>query len=197
MRRQAPRYKSYIKRSSHSEFLLNPQSVVIPSHEQASLEVLVADPGISATSGSGEDTVSHSTSTCQPQHQQTPERLRIRYAPLIRILAKLCRETLSNFNFWSGDPGDRERTGCSPTVLLRPWKLIVAYEKEIRDSIRNFDTLVEPARPGYVSGGMSEALVIHDGEYHAPYFIIVKLHAPRGLKVLAPLPVLTLIFGLS
>lgn len=168
MRRQAPTYKSYIKRSSHSEFLLNPQSVVIPSHDQASLEILLAEPGISATFGSGQDTVSHSTSTCQPRHQQTPERLRIRYAPLIRTLSKLCRETLSNFNFWSGDPGDRDRTGCSPTVLLRPWKLIVAYETEIRESIKNIDAFVEPARPGDVSGGMSEALVVGDGEYHPP-----------------------------
>lgn len=168
MRRQAPTYKSFIKRSSHGEFLMNLQSVAIPSHEQASLEVLMADPGTSATLGSGQDAASHSTSTCQRQHRQTPERLRIRFAPLIKTLEKVCKETLSNYNFWAGEPGDRERAGCSPTILLRPWKLIVAYEKEIRDSIRNIDAFVEPARPGDLSSGTSELLVVDNGEYYPP-----------------------------
>lgn len=168
MRRQAPTYKSFIKRSSHGEFLQNLQSVMMPSHEQASLELLVADHGTSATYGSSQDAASHSTSTCQRRHQQTPERLRIRYAPLIKVLEKVCRETLSNYNFWPGDPGDRERTACSPTVLLRPWKLIVAYETEIRDSVRNIDACVQPARPGDVSSGIPEVLVVENGEYYSP-----------------------------
>lgn len=172
VRRQAPIYKSSIKPSLHGEFFLTPQSVEIPHHEQASLEVLVAEHGTSATLGPEHDTASHSTKICQRTHQQTPERLRIRYAPLIKTLEKVCGETLSNGHIWPSDNRTvlvmGARTGGAATVLLRPWKLLVAYEKEIRDSIHNIDTFVEPARREDVSGGVAETGLVGDCEYYPP-----------------------------
>lgn len=163
-RRQAPTYKSFIKRSSHGEFLLTPQSLEIPSRDQASLEVLVAEHDTPATLCPDGDIDSNPTSICQRTHQQTPERLRIRYAPLIKTLEKVCRESLSSFNFWRIRPGDRDRSGCAATILLRPWKLLVAYEKEIRDSTHNIDDFVEPAGRENVSCGVAEMQVVDDCE---------------------------------
>lgn len=169
MRRQVPVYKSSIKRSLHGEFLMSPQSLENTSHEQASLEVLVTEHGTAATLDSGHNTISHSTSTSQQTHQQTPERLRIRYAPLIKTLEKVCRETLTNHNFWPSPVNELVMAGFrnngAATNILRPWKLFVAYEKEIRDSVHNIDAFVEPARREGVSGGVAEIGVIKDCEY--------------------------------
>lgn len=199
-RRQAPTYKSVVKRSSPGEFLTTPQSVKTPSHEQASLEVLVAENDTSGTFGSDHYTTSHSTSIHQQTHQQTPERLRMRYVPLVKTLEKVCRETLSNYNVW---PGDRDipanHSKGAPTVLLRPWKLLVVYEKEIRDSIHDIDGLWEPARREDVSGGAAEMRVVEDCKYHPSYLVLVKSYAPHGLKGsgLLQMSFLTLCLGFS
>lgn len=163
-RRQAPTFKSFIKHSSHGEFLLTPQSVDIPTNEQASLEVLVADHGTSATLGPDQHSASLSTSV--GQSQQTPERLRIRYPPLIKTLEKVCRERLSNSWWFTEGKSIADRPVTAPTVLLRPWKLLIAYEKQIRDSIDNIDAFVEPVRRGNVSGGVAETGVIQESEYY-------------------------------
>ncbi|KAL2286014.1 hypothetical protein FJTKL_07262 [Diaporthe vaccinii] len=165
-RRQAPTYKSFTKRSSHSEFLLTPHSANIPSHEQASLEVLVYENDTSSVLGLDQYTDSHSTRICQRTHQQTPERLRIRYAPLVKTLEKVCKETLSNSYIW---PSERDYTTDgsrgAATILLRPWKLLAAYEKEIRDSIHNIDVLWEPDRREDVSGKVAETRVVEEFEF--------------------------------
>lgn len=164
VRRPTPTYKSFIKRSSHGEFLLTLQSAEILPHEQASLEVLVAENDTSATLPPDQYTTSHPTSMSQGTYQQTPERLRMRYAPTVKTLEKVCRETLTNYHFW---PNNRntDRTGCAPTVLLRPFKLLVAYEKEIRDSIHNIDALWDPPRRKDVSGEEAEIRVVNNCEY--------------------------------
>lgn len=164
-RRQAPVHKSFIKRSSQGEFLLTRQSLDIPSHEQASLEVLVAEQGTSAMLGPDQFTASHSTGSYQRTGQETPERLRIRYAPLIKTLEKVCRETLSNYNFWPSERGyTTEGTGCAPAILLRPWKLFVAYETEIRNSLQNVDLLWNPARRGDGNDAVAVPLLMEDCE---------------------------------
>lgn len=162
-RRQARTYKSSIKRSSQGEFLLTAQSTEIPPHEQASLEVLVAEHSTPAMLGPDQDTASNSTKT----HQETPERLRIRYAPLVKTLEKICKETLSNYSIWPEDETITGGTGGAATVLLRPWKLLVAYEKEIRDSVHKIDVLWEPARRD-VSSGVAETLLVEDSKYYSP-----------------------------
>lgn len=168
-RRQTPTYKPFIQRSSPGEFLMNPQFAANSSLDQASLEVLVADNGTSASLGPDQCKASHSTDTCQREHQQTPERLRIRYAPLIRTLEKVCKETLSNYHFWPNDRDPTERrTACAATILLRPWKLLVAYEKEIRDSIHDIDVLWKTSRREEVGGVVTEICLVENGEYHAP-----------------------------
>lgn len=184
-RRQAPTYKSIIKRSLHGEFLLTTQSMEIPSHDQASLEVLVTEHSTSATLGPDRHTASHPT---EGTHQQTPERLRIRYAPLVKTLEKVCRETLSNYNFW---PTEREpwssRIGSSSaTILLRPWKLLIAYEKEIRDSVHNIDALVEPVRREDVSGEVAETGVLEDCKCFLRNWSLYTLHAPHGVNGAVP-----------
>lgn len=190
VRRPTPTYKSFIKRSTHGEFLLTLQSVEIPPHEQASLEVLVAENGTSATLRPDQYTASHATGMYQGTHQQTPERLRIRYAPIVKTLEKVCRETLTNYQFW---PNNRniDRTGCVPTVLLRPFKLLVAYEKEIRDSVHNIDALWDPPRRKDLSGEEAEIRVVNNCEYDPPRLVIMTLYAPHRIMGFAPLPVLT------
>lgn len=169
VRRQALTYKSIIKPSLYGEFLLTPRSVEIPNHEQASLEVLVTEHGTSATLGPDHNTASHSNSIFQRTHQQTPERLRIRYAPLVKTLEKICRETISSHNIWDSDDTTLTRqTGGAATVILRPWKLFVTYEKDIRDSVHNIDAFLELARREDVSGGVAETGVVEDREYHSP-----------------------------
>ncbi|KAJ0122199.1 hypothetical protein J7T55_002711 [Diaporthe amygdali] len=144
-------------------------SMEIPFHEKASLEVLVTEHGTSAMLGSDHYDAGHSTRICQRTHQQTPERLRIRYAPLIKTLEKVCGETISNQFIWPSDSRTAlmsgVRTGGAATILLRPWKLLVTYEKEIRASIHNIDTFVEPARREDVSGGVAEIGLVEDFEY--------------------------------
>lgn len=165
-RRQAPTYKSFTKRSSHSEFLLTHHSATIASHDQASLEVLVSENGTSAMLGPDQYTASHSTSICQRADQQIPERLRIRHAPLVKTLEKVCKETLSNDYIWPSERDHTEdRIAGAATVLLRPWKLLIAYEKEIRDSIHNIDVLWEPDRREDVSSSVAETRVVEDCEY--------------------------------
>ncbi|KAL1883328.1 hypothetical protein Daus18300_000386 [Diaporthe australafricana] len=168
-KRRAPIYKSFIKRSSQGEFLLTPQSMVIASHEQASLEVLVAEDGTSTTLAPDHDAARHSTGIYRQTHRETPDRLRIRYAPLVKVLERVCRETLSNAYLWPGGDSDytsgRRAGSCAATVILRPWKIFVAYEKQIRDSIHNIDALIEPARPKDVKDGVAEIGVVEDFEY--------------------------------
>lgn len=185
VRRQVPVCKSFIKRSSHGEFLLAPQSVGSIFQEQASLEVLMAENSTSAMLGPDHDTAGHSTSVCQRTHQQTPERLRIRCAPLITTLERVCRETLSNDFLWVGD-----RAACASTIILRPWKFFVSYKKKIRDLIHSIDAFVEPARREGVSGEVAEIGLVRGYEYYPQKLVTVNLHAPLDLKSVAPLPVL-------
>lgn len=195
-RKQAPTYKSYIKRSSYSEFLMTTQANEI-TQEQASLEVLVVENGISATHEPDQHTASHSTSIDQWTSQQTPERLRIRYAPLVKTLERVCKEVLSNYYVWPDLDSYMKKTRGAPTILLRPWKLLVAYEKEIRDCIHHIDSLWEPARREDMSGGVAEIRVVEECEYNPSRFVISNLQAPCSLKWFSPLHVLTVIFGIS
>lgn len=165
VRRQAPIYKSFIKLSSHGEFLQTLQSAEIPSIEQASLEVLVTEHSTSTTLGLDHNPAGHPTNIHQRTHRQSPERLRIRYAPLVKTLEKVCREVLSNNLLWPSEHGiTGSRTRGAATILLRPWKLFVAYEKEIRESIHNIDALIEPAQPKDVSEGVAEKGVVEECE---------------------------------
>lgn len=100
------------------------------------MEVLVTEHGTAL----GIEDTDQSDSALQRTYQRTPERLRIRYVPLIKMLERICSETLSNSEVW----GPRVKPeGGAPTVILRPWKLFVAYEKEIRNSVQEVESLVE------------------------------------------------------
>lgn len=79
----------------------------------------------------------------QRTHHRTPERLRIRYVPLIKTLERICSESLSNHEVWGAG---RKLEQGAPTVILRPWKLFVTYEKEIRNSVREVEALADVAR---------------------------------------------------
>lgn len=167
VRRQAPTFKSSIKSSSHGEFLLNPKSLEIPLTEHASFEILVTEHGTPAQAilGLEQDAASRRT------RSQTPERLRIRYAPLIKMLEKISRETIANQLLWPTDSileGARSRG--APSVFLRPWKFFVAYEKEIRESVHKIDTFIDPAHPEDVSDGMVKEGLVDECEFD-PFFV--------------------------
>lgn len=144
-RRQCPVYKSLLKLSAYGEFR---QTNNLPTHERPSLEVLVTEHGTSY--GPEHGTANESTSIWQREHQRTPERLRIRYTPLINTLEQVCKERLSSYQSWDAETKDG---GGAPTVILRPWKLFIAYENEIRNSMHDLESLVESAQQDTANGG--------------------------------------------
>lgn len=131
-------YKSVLKSSLLGDFTLTARSLKIPFRERPSMEALVTDqgPALRLQDGPvGDDNTNTSVDDFGVPYQRTPERLRIRYAPLIRLLERTCRETLSNSQIQIEECTEDDQMGGAPTVFLRPWKLFVAYEKEIRDSV--------------------------------------------------------------
>lgn len=120
----------------------------VPPSERPSMEILVTE-HLHGTPRAIDDCHSPKGSL-QRTNQRTPERLRIRYVPLIKTLERICSETLSNQEVW-GVP-IKPGTGA-PTVLLRPWKLFVAYEREIRSSVHEVEALLDAARHKKENGG--------------------------------------------
>lgn len=188
---QLPVYKPFLKRSIEGEFMSTPNSAHILAQDLPSLEVLVTDHSTSRL-GPERDTTHISTNIPQQMHQLTPERLRIRYTPLIKMLEQVCRETLSNHQVWPVTgitPTMRKATRGASTVILRPWKFFVAYGNEIRDSVRKVESLVDSARREKSKDGTVTKGIFSECKYSRPASpdVVVTVHLSTWVHVEIPL----------
>jgi hypothetical protein len=139
-------HKFVLKRSTIDEFRTTPYSKDLPTQERPALEVLVIDylpPLETGTKDEFQMQSRRSTGLLGFDNnpvgtQQVPERLRIRSLPLIAHLEKICRETLTDACCWRVSIS----TEAAPVVLLRPFKLLIHYEEEIRRSVQEVHALL-------------------------------------------------------
>ncbi|KAH8885480.1 hypothetical protein GQ53DRAFT_628393, partial [Thozetella sp. PMI_491] len=129
-----PVYKKDLKRSPYGEFQLTTLSSDVPDRQRPSLEVLVSEDIVQP--GPSDKQVASSGELFIAPTRQSPERLRLRSLPLIAHLEKICRESLSNPRVWEWKQGKG-----APVILLRPFKLLIGYEKEIRASIKSVENM--------------------------------------------------------
>lgn len=140
-----PVYRHVLQRSSFYQFRITSQSFNIPLSERPALEVLVSgatkpqlqsDLDMLPRRVTGLDGAQGKSASPQP----VPERLRIRSGPLIIHL-----ERVTGRDFRKGKEsriydGKVYRSGI---VILRPFKVFVAYEKEIRESIHDVEAAIK------------------------------------------------------
>ena len=117
-------------------------------HQHHVIEVLVEDPGASKrrrsrkhtddgtirtdSSQKGDNTIRRPSSVTETPILQCPERVRICSRPLLRIVYRLI------------DPERRFTWDALHTVFLRPFKLFVLYEAEIRVALKNLEKRWQP-----------------------------------------------------
>lgn len=141
-----PVCKPILKRSVGDEFRITHNSKKVPIQERPSIEVLYSH-RIPTFGGVNMDppktlarrtTASHAMEEVDFATSSSPERLRIRSWALIYHLRNVCRESLPTSN------SIFERIDESPSVvMLRPFKLLVMYDQEIRESVKEIEAIVE------------------------------------------------------
>ncbi|KAK7964340.1 hypothetical protein PG988_011314 [Apiospora saccharicola] len=145
-----PVYRHLLQRSNPSQFRLSKASFDVPREDRPALEVLVTE-HIEKKPQQGElEPLSKSTglNSDQASIQWSPERLRIRSRPLCLHLQKITSTQISDGLYLP-----TQDINESSTVFLRPFKLFVSFEKEIRQSIADVEAAVrlqeqETANPG-------------------------------------------------
>ncbi|KAK8096500.1 hypothetical protein PG999_012444 [Apiospora kogelbergensis] len=142
-RRVYPVYQHLLKRSSPSQFRLGRSSFDVPREERAALEVLIVEhPERKQQSAQPElSRMPISVKSDQVNVHWSPERLRIRSRPLISHLQSVSATRISD-NLSVPEKDERETS----LVFLRPFKFIVAFEKEIRQSINNVEAALQNQR---------------------------------------------------
>ncbi|KAK7959396.1 P-loop containing nucleoside triphosphate hydrolase protein [Apiospora aurea] len=143
-----PVYKHLLQRSSPSQFRLNNTSWDIPRGERAALEVLTLEHIEKKQQQPQSGTLRRSTGleSDQTRIQWSPERLRIRSRPLVWHLQKATAMLISEDLHAPGSD-----TMESSTVFLAPFKLVVMFGKEIRQSISDVEAAIkgkEEDKPG-------------------------------------------------
>ncbi|KAN0108850.1 hypothetical protein V8E51_008592 [Hyaloscypha variabilis] len=141
-----------LKRSTLSEFRLNDESKAIPNNKRPAVEVLITDHHISRLSRSiPKDSVGQTAELADAADPkivplrraetegilQVPERLRIRSRALLTLLGRISGEELLSVGY------TRNMENPAPVVFLRPFKLFVSYEKEIRAEVRELELKIE------------------------------------------------------
>jgi hypothetical protein len=141
-----------LKRSTLSEFRLNDESKAIPNNKRPAVEVLITDHHISRLSrsipkdsvGQTADLADAADPKIAPLRRaetegilQVPERLRIRSRALLTLLGRISGEELLSVGY------TRNMENPAPVVFLRPFKLFVSYEKEIRAEVRELELKIE------------------------------------------------------
>ncbi|KAI3317698.1 hypothetical protein HD806DRAFT_514024 [Xylariaceae sp. AK1471] len=129
-----PTFQHVLQRSTPDQFKSSKDLINIPSKDRPALEALVIEQlkdletysKLSAPRGLG---TGFSKGT--PSTHQVPESLRIRPRPLIAHLQRVTRTHISND---LAPPLENENQ--KNIVFLRPFKLLVMYEEEIRESLR-------------------------------------------------------------
>ena len=152
LRSRWPVYGHFLKRSSQAEFQTSNHTKGLPELQLPAVESLSNEGELlKSTLGETMDSCNEGTLTVQ----KSPERLRIRSAPLISHLEMTCRESLSNHQVWSDE---------APVTLLRPFKLLVTYEEDIRASVKMIEERAKSSTGG--EKGMKESKpVLSEKEY--------------------------------
>ncbi|KAH7144593.1 hypothetical protein B0J13DRAFT_47647 [Dactylonectria estremocensis] len=140
-----------LKRSEVDEFRITVTSTKIPIQDRPSLEVLYSN-GIPVYDLDSTDPpqmltrratarLGYGDSVTAPL--SVPERLRLRSCALIAHLRNISRESVSRIL----DHTFRDSTErWSPSLILRPFKLLVIYEHEIRESVEEIESLIQSAQ---------------------------------------------------
>ena len=135
-RRDWARYQLHIKRCSRDVFDLHlpwGRDGLVPSHrrrEWPAMELLIT--GVN-TPGPNDQTGTDPTPKSSTMNS-VPERLRIRYQPLLNHLFSVTKEEIS---------ADADEAG---TVFLRPFKFFVKHEAAIRDSLPELKELLRKGK---------------------------------------------------
>jgi hypothetical protein len=147
-----PVYQHELKRSTISEFRLNDESKAVPNNQRPAVEVLITDHSAPRSSGSIANRADvQSTNVADSVDLkdvhlrrsetdgilQIPERLRIRSRALLSLLGRISGEDLLSSGF------TRNIENPAPVVFLRPFKLFVSYEKEIRAEVGELELKIE------------------------------------------------------
>ncbi|KAI0874099.1 hypothetical protein GGS24DRAFT_501119 [Hypoxylon argillaceum] len=134
---QHPIFLHVLHRSTMDKFESR-EMTKIPFRDRPALEVLV----IEQLAGSEVHVESNSPSlganTAPPATYLAPKRLRIRSRPLLAHLQQVTRMTISH----ELSPPDDELVQTS-IVFLKPFKLLVTYEKEIRQSLPDLEKIIK------------------------------------------------------
>jgi len=147
-----PVYQHGLKRSTISEFRLNDESKAVLNNQRLAVEVLITDHSTPRSSGSiayrsdvqSAETADSADSKVVPLRMsetegilQIPERLRIRSRALLSLLGRISGEDLLSNGL------TRNIENPAPVVFLRPFKLFVSYEKEIRAEVQELELKIE------------------------------------------------------
>jgi hypothetical protein len=146
-----PVYMHKLKRSTLQEYQLNEDSKAVPENKRPALEVLVSEHVVPPPLDSRADMKAESPITSGIKEErrpsvlsdrlldpdtayQSPERLRIRSRALNSLLERISGDEIGN-SFVKGDEN-------SPVAYLRPFKLFVTYEAEIRASVQEIEARI-------------------------------------------------------
>jgi hypothetical protein len=129
-----PVYLHELRRAIIQDFRLNDESKIIPHHLRPALEVLLDDRGPLPISGSKRDATNNN-----PNGHQSPERLRIRPKALGKHIGRICGQDTATSTTAYGDT----KEAPSSIVFLRPFKLFVTFETEIRASVQELEAQIE------------------------------------------------------
>ncbi|RWA05708.1 hypothetical protein EKO27_g9393 [Xylaria grammica] len=119
---QYPVFRHFLRRSTRDKFEVTKESMNTPARDFPALEVLVT-----------EQFTDLGTQVQLPTAYLAPKCLRIRPRPLVMYLQQVTQMNISNF---VSIPGGNPEPNI---VFLHPFKLLVTYEEEIRQSVEDLE----------------------------------------------------------
>ncbi|KAK7752622.1 hypothetical protein SLS62_005391 [Diatrype stigma] len=128
-------YRHVINRVDAQEFRITQRSFDVPIEERPALEALI--PGIITQQDSGG--LHRRNTGLNGSQPHTPERLRVRSRALLSHLQRITG-TPGSFNLQVPKLGKRENQETA--VFLRPFKLFMCYDREIRRSLPELEAAV-------------------------------------------------------
>jgi uncharacterized protein YlxP (DUF503 family) len=133
-------FKHVIRRTAAAGFSLSHTSFEVPVHERPALEVLVKEELIGTQADIGVPAQAPIQSGPYSPGVSSPERLRIRFRPLLTHLQRVAKVYVSSDLEAQVDDDAKEAPSI---VFLRPFKLLIIHERKIRDSVQELELLLE------------------------------------------------------
>ncbi|KAI1130703.1 hypothetical protein F5Y10DRAFT_235014 [Nemania abortiva] len=134
---QHPSFRHVLQRSTGDQFGLRKDMMQIPSEDRPALEVLAVEQ-LTDSEMHVKPNTSNQEATGLPTTYFVPKRLRIRPRPLIAHLQQVTRMSISN------DLSPHYKELEQPNIIfLKPFKLLVTYEEEIRQSLRDMEKKID------------------------------------------------------